>query len=426
MPPLTGLRKTGSDEKEFVDEGLTPDTRFRLAAGEIEMKFYRIWALIERDMRKFFRNPALMMASMIFPLVQLVVLGYAFGGKITKVRVALVDKDTGTQARQVRAGLNAIVENPETFHLTEYADLPEAVTDLKAGFLKAVIFIPPDYSQRVLRNENPRIAFIEDNTDTFTSSGIFERMQQLQNSLNGPVLPPLESGESPAANLAGLFSPNRLPASIEIQTVEVYPYIDYIKYLLAGSISLSIFVTAMIGGGITFIDDKARGLHEGYLSTPLSKVDLVLGLIGSGALKGLMAGFIITVIGGLIAGIPQLWEPARLVYLVVVLAVTSLAMISMMFLLMVRVSDPLVPRAIFGVLNTLLFFPSGAVYPTAGFPVWLRAMSIVDPFTYVVDALKNLLLKDTGFAGIGLDLAILTSFSAVLITACILLFKRQI
>jgi ABC-2 type transport system permease protein len=390
------------------------------------MKFYRIFALIERDMRKFFRNPALMMASMIFPLVQLVVLGYAFGGKITKVRVALVDKDTGTQARQVRAGLNAIVANPETFHLTEYADLSEAVTDLKAGFLKAVIFIPPDFSQRVLRNENPRIAFIEDNTDTFTSSGIFERMQQLQNSLNGPVLPPLESGQSPAANLASLFSPNRLRASIEVQTVEVYPYIDYIKYLLAGSISLSIFVTAMIGGGITFIDDKARGLHEGYLSTPLSKVDLVLGLIGSGALKGLMAGFIITVIGGLIAGIPQLWEPARLVYLIVVLAVTSLAMISMMFLLMVRVSDPLVPRAIFGVLNTLLFFPSGAVYPTAGFPVWLRAMSFVDPFTYVVDALKNLLLKDTGFAGIGLDLAILTSFSAVLITACILLFKRQI
>jgi ABC-2 type transport system permease protein len=391
-----------------------------------EMKFYRIFALIERDMRKFFRNPALMMASMIFPLVQLVVLGYAFGGKITKVRVALVDKDTGTQARQVRAGLNAIVANPETFHLTEYTDLSEAVTDLKAGFLKAVIFIPPDFSQRVLRNENPRIAFIEDNTDTFTASGIFERMQQLQNSLNGPVLPAMEPGESPAANLAGLFSPNRLPASIEIQTVEVYPYIDYIKYLLAGSISLSIFVTAMIGGGITFIDDKARGLHEGYLSTPLSKVDLVLGLIGSGALKGLMAGFIITVIGGLIAGIPQLWEPARLVYLIVVLAVTSLAMISMMFLLMVRVSDPLVPRAIFGVLNTLLFFPSGAVYPTAGFPVWLRAMSFVDPFTYVVDALKNLLLKDTGFAGISLDLAILTCFSAALITGCILLFKRQI
>ncbi len=39
------------------------------------MKFYRIWALIERDLRKFFRSPALMMASMVFPLVQLIVLG---------------------------------------------------------------------------------------------------------------------------------------------------------------------------------------------------------------------------------------------------------------------------------------------------------------------------------------------------------------
>jgi len=394
--------------------------------GGARLKPYRIFALIERDMRKFFRNPALMMASMVFPLVQLVVLGYAFGGKITKVRVALVDKDTGTEALPVRNGLNAIVQDPQTFRLSEYTDLPEAVTDLRAGFLKAVIYIPPDFSQRVLRNENPRIAFIEDNTDTFTASGIFERMQQLQNSLNGPVLPPLEPGQSPASNLAGLFSPNRLPASIDIQTVEVYPYIDYIKYLLAGSISLSIFVTAMIGGGITFIDDKARGLHEGYLSTPLSKVDLVLGLIGSGAIKGLMAGLVITVIGGLIAGIPQLWEPLRLFYLVLVLAVTSLSMLSFMFLLMVRVSDPLVPRAIFGVLNTLLFFPSGAVYPTAGFPVWLRAMSFVDPFTYVVDALKNLLLKDTGFAGIRVDLAILTGFSAALIAGCILLFKRQI
>ena len=337
-----------------------------------------------------------------------------------------MDKDTGTQALPVRAGLNTIVQDPKTFRLSEYNNLPEAMIDLRAGFLKAVIYIPPDFSQRVLRNENPRIAFIEDNTDTFTASGVYERIQQLQNSLNGPVLPALEPGESLASNMAGLFSPDRLPAAINIQPVEVYPYISYIKYLLAGSISLSIFVTAMIGGGITFIDDKARGLHEGYLSTPLSRADLVLGLIGAGAIKGLMAGLIITVIGGLIAGIPRLWDPVRLFYLILVLAVTSLAMISLMFLLMVRVSDPLVPRAIFGVLNTLLFFPSGAVYPTAGFPGWLRALSVLDPFTYVVDALKNLLLKDTGFTGIYADLAVMAAFSTVVITGCILLFKRQI
>jgi ABC-2 type transport system permease protein len=390
------------------------------------MRLYRVEALIERDMRKFFRSPALMMTSMVFPLMQLIVLGYAFGGQIKNVRIALVDEDRGPEARLVRERLNAIVEGPQTFRVSEYSNLSDAMTDLRAGFVKAVVDVPHDFSQRVYRDENPRIAFIEDNTDNFTASGILERIQQIQQDLNGPNLPPVQSGESQASTLAGLTSPGRLPSQITIQTVEVYPYIEYIKYLLAGSISISIFVVAMIGGGIGFIDDKARGFHEGYLATPLTRTDLVLGLVFSGAIKGLLAGLTITLIGGLIAGIAQLWDPVRLLYLVIVLGSTALCMISFMFLMMVRVSDPLVPRAIFGVLNTLLFFPSGAIYPTEGFPVWLRWISVIDPFTYAVHALKNLLLKNTGFAGIYFDVSVLIGFSVLLIVASILLFKRQV
>jgi len=196
--------------------------------------------------------------------------------------------------------------------------------------------------------------------------------------------------------------------------------------LLAGSISIAIFVVAMIGGGIVFIDDKARGLHEGYLVTPIGKADLIIGLIFAGAIKGVMAGLTITVIGGMIAGIERIWDPIRLLYLILVLSVTALGMISFMFLLMVRVDDPLVPRAIFGVLNTLLYFPSGAIYPTEGFPTWLRWISVVDPFTYAVHALKNLLLKNTGFSGIYGDVGILAAFAIVFTSLSILLFQRQL
>ena len=40
------------------------------------------WAIIERELRRFRRSPILIVVSMVFPLVQLVVLGYAFGGKV--------------------------------------------------------------------------------------------------------------------------------------------------------------------------------------------------------------------------------------------------------------------------------------------------------------------------------------------------------
>jgi hypothetical protein len=43
-----------------------------------------------------------------------------------------------------------------------------------------------------------------------------------------------------------------------------------------------------------------------------------------------------------------------------------------------------------------------------------------------VHALKNLLLKNTGFPGIYRDVLLLSAFSVVLISGCIALFKRQI
>jgi ABC-2 type transport system permease protein len=386
------------------------------------MKLYRTLAIIERDMRKFFRSPMLMIATMVFPMMQLIVLGYAFGGKIRGVEVGLVDEDRGSESRAILQRLDAIASGPQTFRTVEYNSLPEAVSDLRTGFVRAVIYIPQDYSRRVQQRNRPRIAFIEDNTDNFMSSELLQRMQQLVADINGPPTPP----QLPGTGLRAVPQLPPMTPRIELQTVEVYPYIEYIKYLLSGSITMSIFVVAMVGGGIVFIDDKARGLHEGYLVTPVHKTELVLGLILAGALKGLMAGTTITVIGGLIAGIERLWDPVRLVYLLIVIGSASLAMISLMFLVMVRVSDPMVPRAIFGVLNVLLFFPSGAIYPIAGFPVWLRAISYVDPFTYTVHALKNLLLKNTGFAGIYSDVGILLGFSALFITGCMLLFKRQI
>ena len=372
------------------------------------MNFKRIAALIERDLRKFFRSPALMMVSMVLPLVQLIVLGYAFGGKVTGVKLGFVDMDHSVESRKVREMFDGISAGPRTFQVVEYDSVRQATHDLQTGLVRGLVVIPHDFSRRFYQKDRPRIAFTEDNTDQFISSALLERVQQMVDQLNAPDVTP------------------RLEGSVQLNTVEIYPYVEYVKYLLAGTIALSVFVVAMIGGGITFIDDKARGLHEGYLVTPIKKSELVFGLIGSGVIKGLMTGMVLTIIGGLIVGLPEIWNPIRLLYLVVVVAASALAMMSFMFLLMVRVDDPLVPRAIFGVLNTLLFFPSGAVYPIAAFPWWLKWVSVIDPFTYSVHGLRNLTLKSTGIEGIYVDVLVLLGIAAVMTTSSILLFKRQL
>jgi len=85
-----------------------------------------------------------------------------------------------------------------------------------------------------------------------------------------------------------------------------------------------------------------------------------------------------------------------------------------------------VPRAIFGVLNTVLYFPSGAVYPANSFPGWMKAIAVVDPFTYAVHGFKQLVLKNTGLMAISGDLLFLFVFTALAMTAATLLFRRTL
>ena len=94
------------------------------------MKLQRISAIIERDMRKFFRSPALMMSSMIFPLMQLIVLGYAFGGKIKGIKVAVVDQDHSAASRNVRQRFDAIEAGPQTLEIEDYRSMSDAIVDL--------------------------------------------------------------------------------------------------------------------------------------------------------------------------------------------------------------------------------------------------------------------------------------------------------
>ena len=112
--------------------------------------------------------------------------------------------------------------------------------------------------------------------------------------------------------------------------------------------------------------------------------------------------------------------------LLLIVVFASVAFNGMMFLFMVRVEDPLVPRAMFGVLNTLLFFPSGAIYPVSAFPRWLQAIAIVDPFTYAVHGLQAVLLKGAGFAAIDQDLLILFLYGAGTLLVATPLFKRTL
>src|SRR5262252_4473057 len=178
----------------------------------------RTWAIIERELRRFRRSPVLIAMSMTFPIVQLVVLGYAFGGNVKHLKVAIVDQDHGVPAVKVRELASAIASGARMIDTFDYADQGDALTDLRNGRVNGVLTIPPEFSRLVLQKNQPRVALIEDNTDNFVSATLVGEMGSLVAAYNQPATMPRVAGQT------------------ALDVVEVYPYVPYVQYLLPGSV----------------------------------------------------------------------------------------------------------------------------------------------------------------------------------------------
>ena len=369
----------------------------------------RMLAVAERDLRRFRRNTKLFVPMTMMPIIYLVVLGKSMGGDLHDLPLALVVQDGGTAAVEVRDRVRTLAESRELFRLRSEPDPSSAVNRLREGQYKGVVIVPPDFSETVARGETAPLGLVLDNTDN-TSASIIEG--ELRRAV---------AGVGAAAGVAG----SRQPA-IQVQRVDVYGHKEFMQYLVPGVIALALFFVAMLAGGLILVDDRARGTHEGYFVTPLSALDLVGGLTLSATCLALFIGSVVLASSILIARLPILGGLRTLVLTETAILLLALGLILFMFTLMARVSNPLTPRALFGILNVLTFFPSGALYPTESYPAWLNTLSLVFPMRYAVHALRNLLLKGVGFEAVLPDFLVMGGFAALMLVLASTFFKRTL
>ena len=368
----------------------------------------RALPIVERELRKFIRTPALLIMTLIMPVLNLVVLGNAFGGRVRHLNVAVVDEDGGPAARRVREALYSLQMNGDAIRPVAYPNEVDAAHDVRDGVVQGAVILPPGFSRRVYAGERPHAGLLLDNTDGVVSG-------TLQSLLNGAVQQAQRSEPAP-----------RVIKAVVLDPVELFPFVPYMRYMLPGVISLGMFMTVMIGGGMSYLDDKQRGVHEGYLVTPITKLELVLGQNVAGTIKAVVSGVMVTILGALVAGVFDIFQPLRFLTLIVLVVFVSFAFMAMMSCLVARMNNPMLPRALFGVLNTLLYFPSGAIYPVQSLPTWLRWVTVIDPFTYAVHGLRVLLLKGATIRVVFPDVMFLALFAAAMFAGSVKLFRRTL
>ena len=173
----------------------------------------------------------------------------------------------------------------------------------------------------------------------------------------------------------------------------VYGTSNYIEFLLPGVLSTSMLSVGMFGAMST-IQDKRFGFMKRILITPTSKEVIFLSKAFGSATRGLIQ---IPVMVAAAVAFGVTFHLSALDWAVWVLGLLFVAVgFSSVFLAITAPStDWQTPGVVANFLTMPLMFSSAALYPSTGFPGWMKAISAVNPITYSATLGRNLVLYGT-------------------------------
>jgi len=198
---------------------------------------------------------------------------------------------------------------------------------------------------------------------------------------------------------------------------------SYIQYIAPGVLAQSVLFVAIFYG-ITIVWERDVGLLTKLLSTPSPRLSVVVGKALAAGVRGIFQGVMIFALA-LIIGVNLRFDPLDVagVFVVVVLFAMCFAAFSMTLASILKTRDRMM--GIGQAITIPLFFGSNAIYPVSLMPVWLQYISKFNPLSYVVDAMRSMLLTGD-YSGMPVDILALFLSTVFFIMCASAILKRLI
>src|SRR5437660_1776839 len=158
------------------------------------------------------------------------------------------------------------------------------------------------------------------------------------------------------------------------------PYIDF----LAPGIMAQSALFIAIFYGIQIIWERDAGMLNKLLATPTPRAALITGKAFAAGIRGLAQVIVILALSAILR-VNLDWNPIHLVAaaLVVVVSAGFFACLSMVLAGLILSRESLM--GVGQMITMPLFFASSALYPVHLMPVWVQALTGINPLTYEVD-----------------------------------------
>lgn len=220
-----------------------------------------------------------------------------------------------------------------------------------------------------------------------------------------------------------IFFGSLFQRAADIQIIQTPNYMSF----LAGGVVVMTVLNNGLAGGVDLLFDKENGFLERLMATPIHRTSVIVSRYLFVITITGMQILVILSIAFLFGVRPETGLPGIAVMLVIGMFFgVGLTAVSMAMAFSVKSHGDFF--SVLGFLSLPMIFLSSALVPLSAMPGWMQMLALMNPMTWVIDAVRPLILTgwDAAIPQVTLALGILALFDAICLYGGARAFRRAI
>lgn len=374
------------------------------------MNWRRVWTIAIKEYRQFFRDRRTVVATMLMPLIQVVLYGY-LSSDVRYQPTIVWDLSHTAESRQ----LLQVFGQSEYFSFIRPArSMKDVVNAIDDGRALAGIVIPPDYATLLHQKKSPQVMVAVDASDATAARTALAVAQAAANSVTRRL-------DIRELRMQGATVPK---LSVDVRTRAWYnPGLRQEVFIVPGVLALVMQFTMTFLSMSTIVRERELGTLEQLVVSPIRPGELMLGKMIPLITIGYINLTTILLFAVFWFGVPIAGSVFLLYVTVFVFFLTTLGLGTLVSTI-AKTYIQAIQMIQFFLLPSMLL--SGFIFPVAAMPRVLQLASYLVPLTYFQTIVRGIIIKGVGLDYLWSQIAMLTFFGLVVFSVAVLRFRKRI
>lgn len=366
------------------------------------MNMKRFWSIVKKEFIQIKRDKASFGIAIGMPIIMMLLFGYAVSTELQNISMVVLDQSRTQESRE----LIKSYENTDYFKVTGEVNSIDSIDEkMDKGEVHSALIIPPDYSNKLVKHENPQIELLIDGSDPTTARTAFS---------SGVM-----AGESRGLNIS-----KQMRQGITVNTKVLYnPDMRNQNFTIPGLIGLIMQNITVLLTAFALVRERERGTIELLVVSPLKSAEIILGKLLPYILIGFLDFLFSLALGLIWFNVPVRGSIMLLLFLGAGFVICALA-IGILISTVARSQLQAMQMTLLIILPSVLL--SGFVFPREAMPKVIQWIGNLIPLTYFLNILRGIILKGVGLEYLFKDVILLFILGLVLLVLSIARFRAKL